>query len=356
MVSKRQSNLELLRIFCMISIIVGHILTQTQAGNLHVQDGFNYFLIMFLGNGLRLVINCFVMIGAWFLVDTDFKATRVVNLWLEIFFYSVILSTICLVFQIGDASLVWEVQAFFPIMGRPIWFGAEYICMLFLSPFMNRLLHNYRYLCKKLLIMLGLGILVCATIFPIDHTAPVFSELVWFCFLYMFIGYVKLNHINFIKHDYTCWIVAIGSWTGLWAIRVGADWMGNEFLIEIAKYYFGHYENLLSFVCSYCLFEAFRRLKIGIIPVINFFSGSVFSIYLIHQTRAFFPFLWNSIYHIDQYVYSKCFFGYILMVVVTLFVGCTLIDWGRNWLFQRTIYKSSCYKLVCRKIDEWLRI
>ena len=137
---ERKSNFELLRIITMIIIICGHICAQTAVGELKPSDGINYYFMMFVGNGGRLVINCFVMIGAYFLSDTGFKARRVIDLWLEIFFYSVIIEAICYIFKIGDYNITWLVQSFFPIMGRPVWFGAEYICMLLLSPFMNRLL------------------------------------------------------------------------------------------------------------------------------------------------------------------------------------------------------------------------
>ena len=75
----RQSNFELLRIMCMLSIIGIHVYTQTNASRLTIDNGLNYIFIVFIAYGGRLVCNCYVMIGAWFLTESDFKAERVVN-------------------------------------------------------------------------------------------------------------------------------------------------------------------------------------------------------------------------------------------------------------------------------------
>lgn len=339
MVSKRQSNFELLRILCMVSIIAGHVLTQTDAARLCPTDGIDYFLLLFLSNGLWLMINCFVMTGAWFLVDVKFQAKRVVNLWLEILFYSVILDSFCLIANVGDASIIWEIQAFFPIMGRPIWFGAEYICMLLLSPFMNKLLRVNQTVSKKLLILIGCGIVICATIFPIDHTAPVFSELLWFCFLYMMIGYIKTYQVYIIKNRKWYWVGAAGGWILLLGIRLLGDTTGNDFVSSIASYYFIHYESLIGLICSYCLFAVFRDVNMGVRPWINWLSASVFAVYLIHQTWVFYPFLWNGIYHVNDYALSGYFSLYLMFIEATLFAVCGLIDTARRWLFAKTIYQ-----------------
>jgi uncharacterized membrane protein SirB2 len=347
--------MELLRVLCVISIIAGHVLYQTDAGELQYTDGFDYYFLLFVSNGVRLVINCFVMIGAWFLVDIKFQAKRIVNLWLEIFFYSVILDSVCLIFGVGDPSIVWEVQAFFPIMGRPIWFGAEYICMLFISPFMNQLLHQQRQIAKKLIFLVGMGIIVCATVFPIEHTAPVFSELVWFCFLYLFVGYIKLYRQDVLSYRARYICGALGSWILLCVIRLIGAASGISMLSSVASYYYLHYESLIGFVCSFCLFCVFLHIDIGTNKVINWLSASVFAVYLIHQTWAFYPFLWNGIYHVNEYVWSGKFSMYLIFLEVSLFLACAIIDSVRRWLFAKTIYRCKIYQKVCEKIDKYIR-
>lgn len=130
----RQSNFELLRIVCMIFIIGIHMTTQTKMDTYTASDGIAYYYCLFIGSAGRLVCNTFVMIGAWFLVDSAFKPERIVKLWLEIFFYSVVITIICLGIGCNDANITTLVQAFFPIFGRPVWFGAEYLCLLMLVP------------------------------------------------------------------------------------------------------------------------------------------------------------------------------------------------------------------------------
>ena len=96
----RQSNFELLRVICMISIVSIHLYKQTDAVRLELEDGAPYFFILFLGYGGRLVCNCFVMIGAWFLCDARFKADRIVKLWLYVFSYTTIITITCTLLNI----------------------------------------------------------------------------------------------------------------------------------------------------------------------------------------------------------------------------------------------------------------
>lgn len=80
----------------MVLIVGFHMIGQTKMDGCGPEDGIAYYYCIFMGSAGRLVCNTFVMIGAWFLADSKFRPERVVNLWLEIFIYSVTITVICL--------------------------------------------------------------------------------------------------------------------------------------------------------------------------------------------------------------------------------------------------------------------
>lgn len=69
----RSSNFELLRIFCMLSIVAVHYVWHGGSA----ASGSNIAAAYFLGNFAQIGVACFVLIGAWFLIDKEFSITRI---------------------------------------------------------------------------------------------------------------------------------------------------------------------------------------------------------------------------------------------------------------------------------------
>lgn len=355
---KRQSNFELLRILCMVLIVGFHMIGQTKMDGCGPEDGIAYYYCIFMGSAGRLVCNTFVMIGAWFLVDSKFRPERVVNLWLEIFIYSVTITVICLGIGCEDAGIVTLVQAFFPIFGRPVWFGAEYICLLLLTPWLNEMLgeknwHRTRQAVKLFSVL----IIGCATLFPIGHTTPAFSELVWFCFLYLFIGLYKRGHMpvcqKIEKYSFVWFLL---SYLILCGMKIMADVMGIEPLRYLYNYYRGHYEALFGFSCSFFLFLAFKNWNMGYSRLVNLISRSAFAIYIIHQTPAFYRYMWNGIFQVNASVENGNIIGYSLFVTAVIFVACVCIDNIRILITDKLIYKNKLYFMVCQKLQKFYKM
>lgn len=352
---KRQSNFELLRILCMFLIVGLHIVRQTKMDGYMPQDGINYYYCVLIGSAGRLVCNTFVMIGAWFLVDSRFKPERAVNLWLEILLYSATITAVCFVTGYGNATITKLVQACFPVFGRPVWFGAEYICLLLLTPWLNEMLdEKNQQRTGKIVILFGILITGCATLFPLEYTTPAFSELIWFCFLYLFIGLYKRRQMfvpGWFEKYSVLWFVL--SYLFLCGIKVLADFLDSEALRRVFIHFYAHYEALLGFACSLALFLAFKNWDIGYNRFVNLISRSVFAVYIIHQTPAFYQYMWNGIFHVDAAAGQGSIVGYSLLVIAVIFAACVCIDNIRLFITERLVYKSRLYLMVCQKLQEF---
>lgn len=356
--TKRQSNFELLRILCMILIVGIHITTQTAMNGLGIKDGLSYYYATFIGSAGRFVCNTFVIVGAWFLVDSPFKSERIVNLWLEIFVYTVPITLICLLIGCENANLTTLVQAFFPVFGRPVWFGAEYICLLLLTPWLNMMLEEQHVrLTKKIVVLFGILIIGCATLFPIEHTTPAFSELVWFSFLYLLTGLYKRNYIYISekveKYSLLCLIMC---YLLLCSLKIISGYFGVGFIQQLYVYYCEHYEALPGFLCSIFLFLTFKNWNMGYCKLVNMISRSIFAVYIIHQTPSFYRYMWNGIFHVNAAVENQNVIGYSLAVILLIFAICVLADNFRIFVFDRIIYRSNVYKKVCKKIEGFYNV
>ena len=90
---KRDSSFELLRVVAIVLIIMGHFFSKG-FGGYQINNRYNYLILFSLSNGARIAVNLFLMIGVWFMVDNEFKASRLLNLYGTVLGYSIVISSL----------------------------------------------------------------------------------------------------------------------------------------------------------------------------------------------------------------------------------------------------------------------
>ena len=94
---KRNSNIELLRIFSMLAIILCHVIGESGVlDNLGANGELLFGYIKGIGN---ICVSIFLIVGTWFMVDTDFKGKRVLKLYSELFLYTTTITTIMVIIR-----------------------------------------------------------------------------------------------------------------------------------------------------------------------------------------------------------------------------------------------------------------
>lgn len=76
MKGQRQTNLEILRILCMLFIVAGHVSSRSEFESFHSTITI-----------APHAVNCFVLISGYFLIASKFKFARVLRTVLETIFY-----------------------------------------------------------------------------------------------------------------------------------------------------------------------------------------------------------------------------------------------------------------------------
>lgn len=99
----RQANIELLRIISMAMIVIlhflmhGKILAWSPFGSMEYAVYWNIEAFVFVA------VNVFVLISGFFLCTIDFKCSRLIKIWCEVLFYSLIL-TLVFIFIAGGGT------------------------------------------------------------------------------------------------------------------------------------------------------------------------------------------------------------------------------------------------------------
>ena len=118
--SKRNSNLELLRIVAMTLITFNHIVSL--GNSLDGANSVNILLLLFFLLGGKFGTNLFVILGLWFLIDKEFKFKRIIQIWVQTLFYSVFLNIIDIVILGIHITPLQIIKSLFPLIGRIIGF------------------------------------------------------------------------------------------------------------------------------------------------------------------------------------------------------------------------------------------
>ena len=234
----RESGLELLRILCMLFIIADHYAGQSGAA---LYDTLPHAMVFSaLGAGSRLGCDIFVVLGAWFLCRQPFQTRRALALWLGLWLYTVPLTLLCKLVPGSDVGLGTLRWAMFPVSTQQLWFVAQYLLLLLLSPALNLLLRAAPRRALRAVLAVGGAFLVgYPTLFAEDG---IFGDWLWsFVFLYLLTGYLRFypgsRLAKALRAPAAPWL-ALGFVALLTAGRGVAAWLGvGGKLAQYLEYY-----------------------------------------------------------------------------------------------------------------------
>ena len=164
---KRERNCEVLRTVAMFFIVVYHCLTHGVGDGYEFSSTSPICLTNALSSDLMLVfssiaVNLYVMISGYFLVDLNFKASRIVRTWSVACFYSFIIALLFMTLCLIPFNLLSLFKSLFPISFDAYWFVTQYIGMLILSPFLAIMVRNLTY--RQYFALLIAGAFICLAI------------------------------------------------------------------------------------------------------------------------------------------------------------------------------------------------
>lgn len=137
---KRESNLELLRILMILSIIGHHFVVNSGLPQLFSFDNitFNMVFLQVFGMWGKTAINVFTLITGYFMVKSDLTLKKFLKLYLPIKFWSFLFTFIFAItgYTIFSFKDIWKI-IFSMIYEADVYYAGTLIVMMLLIPFMN---------------------------------------------------------------------------------------------------------------------------------------------------------------------------------------------------------------------------
>ena len=341
----RNSSFELLRILSMALIVMHHY---TVHGGFDFMSPFSLrlYFVQCLAMGGKLGVNVFVLVSGYFLCKSNFKWQRLIKLELEVIFYSCIIGVIFFIFFPERESLKNLLGELTPLRSSRYWFYNTYFVCFLLSPFINKLisaLNKDEF--KKILILLSV-LWVVIPFFP-KFGALQMSELGWFIYLYLCAAYIRIFNDDFTKKSTVYILLGITGYILLLFSVLAFDLLGFIDSRFQSKFdYFLPMNSILVFASSLLLLIGFSKWNIGCKKGINTVASTTFGIYLIHDNHLLSPFLWIDLFKNATYLNTNTIFIHAFLLIIFIFVSCSLIDFIRGFLFEKSLF------LIIEKIKE----
>ena len=336
---KRNVNIEIFRIVSMLMIVMLHNLKYGGALTESEAYSFTYILSWILEAFCIFAVNGYVLVSGYFLVKTEFKIKKVITIWAQVLFFSILISLALwgagfVKFSVKDAAFT-----FLPVLTSKYWFATTYIGLYFLFPFLNIAMNAMSKKQMKYLIFTLVAIFsVWKTVIPFAKTLDPTGgySIIWFICLYFIAGYIRLHYqANHSPYKYlliylctTCLIILSKFVIVFVSPKIG--------LTADLSSYFYDYNSIAVLASSVSLFLFVSKMKErnnAYSNIILKVSGATFGVYLIHEHFLLRPILWNNLS--SKNFASAFYFIKTIGLVFAVYVVCTIIELVRQTAFSR---------------------
>lgn len=333
---QRNSTVEILRIMAILMVIISHI----SFHGFYTDERYNWIVFPFnrwflqwtnLGS---LGVDVFVMISGYYLINNQYVNIRKVsNLIAEIVFYSLLIYLMAILFNISSFNPIDFVRSLFPTTFGSYWFFTSYITIYLLHPYINSLfLHNYSNTPQNNERTQIQIIAIFLMLWCIPHTflgADLYAgEICQFVMFYCIGAFIRLYGNNISSKSKNLiniyGKVMIGIWLLLPLIGLFLDNYVHVFGEHIT--YFYSRNSLLTILVSAYLVWYSVNLPMTSFPIVNWFSSSIFGIYLITDNYLVRTNIYESLFHLKQYGNSVTLVPIVLIVTILLFFVPLLVD------------------------------
>lgn len=329
----RQPSLDFLRLLLMLMIVGLHALYF--GGNLLFTAPGRTLALAYGIEGLFVpAVNCFVLISGYFSIDSSFRWNKLLSLWGQALFYSVLFTALYHIVTNTPLSPGAAVSALFPVITRRWWFVSAFLPLYLVSGYINRLLQNLSQREWKRLLIIGFFLFVVwSSLRPLSsRISPLVDadgySFLFFCYLYAVGGYLKRCPLP--KVPAALWGALYLAFAGITCLLAYQSRLSTG-SFEDSAVFFG-YDTAWVFLSSLFLFLCFSQIRC--VPRwVSSLSPLAFGIYLIHEHPYVRPLLypalgWDRVYTGAGFVKQFCF------SVLVVFFACMITEWIR----QKTIF------------------
>lgn len=310
----RNSNIELMRILCILFVIGGHY--YTHGIEYEGAPFWNEVFLKIFGGFSKFGVNCFVLVTGYF--GEKLTTRRIVPLIKDRWFYSVFMSVVLLTTGVSQISMKFGLKTMFPLLLCRHNYITVFVVLYFFIPYLNILLNT---LTKKQFGMLILTEFIFFSVIPTvvgQFSVDMYSYILWMVYLYQ-IGYYLKKYNPAIP-----WKIAMPVSV---ALLLACSLIIEPLLHIETKLRFANTQNsCILLVASVAWLGFFANLKMPHISLINWLAKSTFAVYILHDDPDVRAVIWSKIFHCKDYLDSSFLPVHFFISVLAIYFCCIAVD------------------------------
>lgn len=325
---KRNYGIDLLRVVATLMIIVLHILGIGGVLQTALPNSIVYKIAWFMEIVAYCAVNCYALISGYVGVNSKFRLSHILNLWLQVCFYSVIIYCIGAFWSDG---ITWKtiVKACFPVMTKEYWYFTAYFALYLMMPLLNRMLYAVDKKMAKYFVFLSVVLFV---FMPMLAKTDLFFinngySVGWLVILYLLGGIIRKYY-----SEYT-----VGKRVLLIGYLVSVLLTFITKLVDVPLFELGfliNYNSPTMLLAAVCLVFIFKDLNVnGLVKLTKIFAPFTFGIYLVHVHTFIFDYVFAG--NFSWLVRCRPIIFVLLIVAFTIlvFIICSMIEFLRIKIF-----------------------
>lgn len=362
---ERMANLELLRIVAMLLFVVLHFLGKGGwLTPLTEQSMPQMGYIAWAMEALAIEsLNVYMMLSGYFLIESSFKVKRLLQLLLQVLFYSIVIGMIAAAFGYlpkEGFSVYYLATLCLPISTNHYWFMTAYFLVYLLAPLLAQ---GIKKLTKKqfqtLLFLLLFLFCIIKSVIPIPLATDMQGyDSIWYLCVFLAAAYIRLYGIPFFKGAARSFVVYLTSGAGIFAFSLLLRflYLRTGKLSNMLQIGYSH-NHVLAFLASVALFYFFYHLKIKPGAFSRFIcriAPYTLGVYLWHEHIAI-RYEWQDWLYavLGKPSNSIMLVLYTLFAAVLVFIIGILLDMLRSLLF-RGVHLLLSHIGAYQRLNQWL--
>ena len=199
--NKKQRNcgVDCLRSVAMFAIVLQHCILHSNIVSYNDTLSVKYGLADFVTFFCFGAVNTYLLISGYVNIDAKYKPSRIMQLWIEVVFYCLIITAISAIMLKRPITGTAILKAVTPIIHHEYWFFTRYVLLFLLMPIINTVAHRMSK--KSYRIFLAVVYVLFCFVVPVikKYTGiDIFLlkggySTVWFVAMYMTGAYFKLH-------------------------------------------------------------------------------------------------------------------------------------------------------------------
>ncbi len=334
----RNYGVDLLKIVSMFMVVVLHVFGQ---GGILSKLG-NGTLNWYIGWGMELLsygaVNCFAMATGYLMINKKYKTSRIITLWLEVVFYSVLLTLVMKFIYPDEVGGHMILKSVLPVISKSYWYFTAYFALFFLIPLINTFMNKQSKRVNTLLLATALVLYsvlaTCSRFFLWDVFAinDGYSPW-WLAVMYIVGAYIK--KYDFMKNLKKRWCFLI------YISAVAVTLVSMILLPKITKLV--DYQILVSYISPTVVIGSIalvllcvkKQVKNGVgKKVLTFLSSLTFGVYIVHMHPLIYE---KMIAGRFAYLATQPFYvliGMVLVWALAIYAFSMVVSLIRSLLFK----------------------